>query len=227
MKKQNNDNSEAKELRQKAETELNVRKLTKTVLEHDNLKLIHELRVHQIELEMQNEELVLAKEQAEYAMDKFKDLYDFAPSGYLTLSKEGIIVNLNFAAAHIVGNDRLKLKNTIFGLNVHPDSKVQYNHLIEDAFRNKSKVTCDLYLLSNSETPICVHIDAVVSENSNECLLTLIDISARKKMEVDLEKTLHEYKILNSYFVDREIRMVAMKKEINELLIKAGSEKRY
>jgi PAS domain-containing protein len=227
MKKQNNDNSEANELRQKAEAELKVRKLTKTVLELDNLKLIHELQVHQIELEMQNNELVLAKEQAEYAMNNFKDLYDFAPSGYLSLSKEGIIVKLNFAAAQILGKERILLKNTRFGLYIHPNSLDHYNQSIEDAFRIKSKKTCELFLLSNSETPICVHIDVVVSENSNECLLTMIDITALKQLEVELKNSLHHYKTLNGFFVDREIRMVAMKKEINELLIKAGSEKRY
>jgi PAS domain-containing protein len=227
MKKQNNDNSEANELRQKAEAELKVRKPTKTVLEHDNLKLIHELQVHQIELEMQNNELVLAKEQAESAMNNFKDLYDFAPSGYLSLSKEGNIVKLNFAAAQILGKERILLKNTRFGVYIHPNSLAHYNQSIEDAFRIKSKKTCELFLLSNSETPICVHIDAIVSENSNECLLTMIDINGLKQLEVELKNSLHHYKTLNGFFVDREIRMVALKKEINELLIKAGSEKRY
>ena len=52
------------------------------------LKLIHELEVHQIELEMQNEELVIAKEKAEIAEEKYTELYDFAPSGYLSLTKK-------------------------------------------------------------------------------------------------------------------------------------------
>ena len=118
MKTQANDKSEAKELRQKAENELVNRKLIKTIAEVDNLKLIHELQVHQIELEMQNEELVKAREQAEAAMEKYTDLYDFAPSGYISLSEEGNIVDLNFSAAKTLANDRAHLKNKRLGLYV-------------------------------------------------------------------------------------------------------------
>jgi len=94
MKKQNKDLTDAALLRQKAEEQLkkhNV-KASRVSSEADMLKLIHELEVHQIELEMQNEELVIAKEKAELAEEKFTQLYDFAPSGYVALSKDGEIV---------------------------------------------------------------------------------------------------------------------------------------
>ena len=78
-------------LRQKAEEILKNKPQIVDILslEGETLKLIHELDVHQIELEMQNEELKLVKEQMEIAAEKYIDLYDFAPSGYFTLSKNG------------------------------------------------------------------------------------------------------------------------------------------
>ncbi len=82
--------------RQKRESELSYSNI-------DNLKLIRELEMHQIELEVQNEELKLAKENAELAEKKYTELYDFAPSGYLTLTKTGEITELNFRAECLLG----------------------------------------------------------------------------------------------------------------------------
>ena len=116
MTNQENDKSEAKELRQNAEAELKTRKSIGIIPEDDHLRLLHELRVHQIELEMQNEELTRAREQAEAAMEKYTDLYDFAPSGYLTLSENGNITDLNFLAAKKL---EIKLNKTVELLRKH------------------------------------------------------------------------------------------------------------
>ena len=95
MKKKNDNASDAASLRQKAEEHLKKlqSKTASVSSEADMLKLIHELEVHQIELEMQNEELVIAKETAEIAEEKYTELYDFAPCGYLSLTKEGKITD--------------------------------------------------------------------------------------------------------------------------------------
>lgn len=77
------------------------------------MKLIHELEAHQIDLEMQNQELQLAKErEAELATEKYIELYDFAPSGYFTLTKEGKIIDLNLTGAKMLGNERFYIKKT-------------------------------------------------------------------------------------------------------------------
>ncbi|MEI6754615.1 MAG: PAS domain-containing protein, partial [Paludibacter sp.] len=203
------------------------RKFTKSFDKVDNLKLIHELQVHQIELEMQNEELLKAREQADVAMEKYTDLYDFAPSGYISLSNEGSITDLNFSAATMLGKDRKHLKNTRFGLYVHPDSLELYNQSLAVAFQEKTKKSCELFLISGNDTKICVHIEAIVSENSNLCLLNLIDITERKRLDEELIKKSKQFEDLNRYFLDRELRMIDLKKEINELLIKSGCEKEY
>ena len=219
--------SETEYLRKKAEEELKKRKLPKTITEADQLKLIHELQVHQIELEMQYEELTIAREQAEAAMEKYTDLYDFAPSGYLTLSNEGDITELNFLAAKKLAKDRSHLKNTRFGLYIAPESLQLYNEFFIEIFKSKQKQTCELEIRSNPEKPIFVHIAAQVSQNPDSCLVTMFDITDRKAMEIELQKALHQYKELNSYFLGRELRMVELKEEINKLLVKSGCEKQY
>jgi PAS domain-containing protein len=228
MKTQENDKkSEAKELRQMAEAELLNRKLNCTIVEVDSLKLIHELQVYQIELEMQNEELVSATVLAEAAMEKYTDLYDFAPSGYVTLSEDGNITDLNFLAANLLGKDRAHLKNTRFGLYLAPASLVLFNQFLDEAFRWQKKQSCELILQSSPNTSCYIHIDASVSQGSNICLLTMIDITERKEMEIELRKSSDRFEGLNRYFMDREMRMIDLKHEINALLIKSGCEKEY
>jgi len=227
MKIQQNDKSEAKELRQKAEEKLKNRKSTKVLQEVDISKLIHELQVHQIELEMQNEELTKAREEADASMEKYVDLYDFAPFGYVTLSEEKNITDLNFSAASLLGYDRSHLKNTRFGLYIAPESLDLYNDFFERIFQFREKRSCELSLRSKTDKAIYVHIDALVSESLNICLITMIDITKRKEMELELQKAMYQLKELNSYFLSREIRMVDLKKEINELLVKSGCEKEF
>jgi len=99
-------------LRRKAEELLknNQKKPGSSLSEVEILKLIHEIEVYQIELELQNEELKAAKDRAiELASEKYAELYDFAPSGYFTLSKEGEIIDLNIAASKMLGKNRAGL----------------------------------------------------------------------------------------------------------------------
>jgi hypothetical protein len=113
--------------------------------ESEVLKLIHQLEVHQIELEMQNEELILAKELAEVAANKYTDLYDFAPLSYFTLSKEGRIIELNFSGAKLLCIERSKLIDFPFGVFVSDDTKLIFNHFLENIQQqNKRILRCDL-----------------------------------------------------------------------------------
>jgi len=227
MKNQVVNKSKVKELRQMAEAELKTRKSTKSVNEVDNLKLMHELLVHQIELQMQNEELMKAREEAEAAIEKCVNLYDFAPSGYVTLSEEGEITNLNFSAGIMLGKDRIHIKNSRFGLYISQESLELFNDFFERIFRFRKKQSCELLLKSSPDKPYYAHIDGLVSQNTNICMLTMIDITERKKIELELQKILDQYKNLNGYFIEREMRMIDLKKEINELLIKSGCEEEY
>ncbi len=194
MKKNEKSANEETLIRLIAENELkNNKPVLNDMADFDNLKLIHELQVHQIELEMQNEELIMVHDQAYKAIKKYTDLYDFAPSGYLTLSKEGEILDLNFSAADMLGLNRNQLKNTRFALHITHDSLSIFNRLLYMSFRLYEKESCELLLLHKTDTiekTLYVHVDAHISKDHDKCLISMTDISERKKLETELNKTI-------------------------------------
>jgi signal transduction histidine kinase/ActR/RegA family two-component response regulator len=156
--------------------------------EDDVQKLIHELEVHQIELELQNAELMRARSVAQHALKKYAELYDFAPSGYFTLSKSGEIIDLNLSGANLIGKERARLKHDQFGFFVSDDTKPIFNHFLNNIFSSKVKMTCEVALLTNADLPIYVYISGIITENGEQCLIAVIDINERKKVEQDLIK---------------------------------------
>ncbi len=189
MNKQSNLSLDPSSLRQKAETLLTKKASTSGLQrsEADVERLIHELEVHQIELEMQNEELGLAKErEAELAKEKYIELYDFAPSGYFTLSKEGEIIDLNLSGAKMLGKERAYLKNNRFVFFVTDNVRSVFNLFIDRVFNSKSQQTGEVSLsIGNSTT--YVHLTGIAAENGEQCYVTAIDITDRKQAEESLQ----------------------------------------
>ncbi len=95
----------------------------------DDTEIIHELRVHQIELEIQNEELRKSQRKLEDSQRKYFDLYNFAPNGYFTLDKDGIILDVNLAGAALLGVGRRDLYNTAFIRYIAHDNRNQFHHI--------------------------------------------------------------------------------------------------
>jgi len=182
-------------LRQNAETLLKSKQLTtkSQLSEPDMLRLIHELEVHQIELEMQNEELVLAKENAELAEKKYTELYDFAPTGYLTLTSKGEIAGLNFMASRLLDKERSILIKKKFGFFVTENTRSGFNEFLKLIFTSKEKQICDVTIASESNLPIHVNIDGVISQNNEQCFLTLTDITERVKTKIALDESVEKY----------------------------------
>lgn len=176
-------------LRQAAELLLKQKEknLEKSFLESDSVRLIHELEVHQIELEMQNEELKISNKKAERAKKKYIELYDFAPSGYLTLTKAGEITHLNFITEYfLLGKERSQLIKSCFGLFVSSDTRAVYNRFLQNIFKSKVKETCELKLESGDEFRY-VLVNGIISKNSEKCMLTLTDITKQKLIADELK----------------------------------------
>ncbi len=190
MKKKKANATDAASLRQKAEERLKkLQSNTASVSsEADMLKLIHELEVHQIELVMQNEELVIAKEKARIAEEKYTALYDFAPSCYFSLSKEGKITELNFAAAKMLGKERSHLQNSLFGFFISTETKPAYNRFLEKVFSSKTKESCEVTLKVSGHPPMHVILSGICYENGQHCKLTATDITERKQAEKALRE---------------------------------------
>lgn len=230
MKK--NDQSEVAILRQKAEElliknpsdRLLSRSLDRSLPLSDNetKRLIYELEVHQIELEMQNEELVNALAEAKDAID----LYDFAPCGYFTLSNEGQIIRLNLTGTQMLGKNRSGIKNGIFNSYISDDTKPTFNLFLEKVFNSKFKENCDITLLING-IPKYVYLSGALTENGEKCLLTMVDITEHKQLELALKEKIGEMLNFHHLVIGREIRMIELKKEVNELLVKLGQAERY
>jgi PAS domain-containing protein len=170
-------------LRKKAEEQLKEKqeKVDTLVMEADVKKLLHELQVHQIELELQNEELNQANETAEIALKKYTMLYDFAPMGYLTLEPDGSINELNFTAAELLQEKRFSLVNSNFKLFVSEESHSVFDNFFRKVFTSNTKESCEVKL-GYDNTPLCmVYMEGIVTGDDRKCLLSVVDISGFKK----------------------------------------------
>ena len=170
-------------LRKKAEEQLRKKqkKVDKPVMETDVKKLLHELQVHQIELEMQNEELHQAYETAEIALKKYTMLYDFAPMGYFTLESDGSICDLNFTGAEMLGEKRFSLVNSNFKLFITKDSQPVFNDFFSKVYSTHTKESCKVNLGYDNK-PLCrVYMEGIVSGDEQKCLLSVVDISGFQK----------------------------------------------
>ena len=177
------DFTDANMLRRKAEEKL-LDKQTNTdeYIDEANIKrLVHELQVHQIELEMQNEELHLAYEIAESALKKYTTLYDLAPMGYFTVNLEGYICDLNFTGAQMLGSRRYSLIRSNFKLFVAEESKDEFNQFFKKVFTSKSKENCEIKLVSDKKNNHLVYMEGIVSLEANQCFLSVVDLSILKK----------------------------------------------
>jgi PAS domain-containing protein len=166
----------AEELLKKKQFKMNL-----SAMETDAVKLLHELQVHQIELEMQNEELRQANETAETALKKYTMLYDFAPMGYFTLDCYGSICDLNFTGAEMLGEKRFSLLNSNFKLFVSEDLQPVFNDFFSKVYTSNAKESCEV-MLGYENTPLCfVYMEGIVTGDDRNCLLSVVDISSFRK----------------------------------------------
>ncbi|MDP3916613.1 MAG: hypothetical protein Q8R96_23045 [Bacteroidota bacterium] len=173
------DYTNAQTLRKSAEEKLKVRqdKTSTSTIETDVKRLVHELQVHQIELEMQNEELVQANERAESSLKKYTMMYDFAPMGYFTLDQSGMICELNFTGAELLGDRRFSLINSNFKLFVSEETLPVFNNFLNLIYLGRSKESCKIMLGSDSENRCQVYMEGIVTGDNGKCLLSVVDIT--------------------------------------------------
>nr|MDA8121488.1 PAS domain-containing protein [Deltaproteobacteria bacterium] len=113
----------------------------------DYEKLLHELAVHQIELEMVNEELRRAAEENEAGLARYADLYDFAPVGYLTLDRHGKILSANLTAAGMLGKERSWLINKSINDFISDRDVIAFTAFLNRSFASDTKNICDVTLV--------------------------------------------------------------------------------
>ncbi|HXA44154.1 MAG TPA: histidine kinase [Candidatus Angelobacter sp.] len=149
----------------------------------DTKRLLHELQVHQIELEMQNAELRQARDELELALDNYTDLYDFAPSGYFTFAPTGAILQANLTGATLVGIERSRLVGQSFGRLISAGFRPAFSTFLEQVFAGQTKQAGDFELACKGQPLRFVNIEAQCLLNGLECRATVVDITARKAAE--------------------------------------------
>ncbi|MDZ7698115.1 MAG: PAS domain S-box protein [Deltaproteobacteria bacterium] len=160
-------------------------------------RLLHELRVHQIELEMQNEELRRAQEDLETSRSRYVELYDFAPVGYVTLSEKGLVLESNLTAATLLGVNRGALiKQPITRFILSGDQDTYYRHR-KALFETGDPEICEVRMLRTDSPPFWVEMEAAVARDAKGapvCRCVLSDITERKRAEDALHRSEAKYR---------------------------------
>ena len=188
-------NSVNEDLRLRAENLLNDEELLQELLkEKDISQIIHELCIHQIELEMQNDELRQTQEELAQAQEKFFHLYHLAPMGYFTFDQNGIILELNLMAAKLLGKQRSYLVGKPITSYLTYESNQLFSDHRQHVLQTHEAQTCELTLrpLSQQEAPIYVHVESVADRDEQDRLTqirsTMTNITERRVVEQRLEE---------------------------------------
>jgi PAS domain S-box-containing protein len=177
------------DLRSRAEDALNEEKTGKparTMPEQDVRALVHELQVHQIELEMQNEELKRANAEVEETRNRYVDLYEFAPVGYLTLDENGLIFEANLTAARQLGIERSGLIKRPFQGYIVPADRDKFCSHLNAVVASEKRQSCEIGLATKSGGDFYALLDTVFildSSGKKFCRTTATDITERKLIE--------------------------------------------
>jgi two-component system, cell cycle sensor histidine kinase and response regulator CckA len=152
-------------------------------------ELVQELHTHQIELEMQNEQLRQVQEELLEAHGRVSDLYDFAPVGYVTLSEKGLIIEANLTIAEMLGVERRQLiKQPFSAFIVDEDQDAYYKHrrMVSD---KKERQTCELRMRKKEGEPFWAALECVHTEGENGVELRYIvaDVTVKRQAQ-DLAK---------------------------------------
>ena len=187
-------------------------------------RLLHELQVHQVELEMQNAELRHARDEAEKSFEKYTDLFEFAPVGYFTLDRDAVIRAANLTGAGLLGIERSGLIGRRFGQFVAAADRAVFALLLGSTFAVRSKQACEVALLNRGKPPFFVLIDAVVADSELECRIALVDITERRQAEESLRENQEQLCALTaeiSITEERERRRIAseLHDQIGQVLV--------
>jgi PAS domain S-box-containing protein len=158
----------------------------------DAQDLVHDLQVHQVELEMQNEELCRTQLELTQARDRFSDLYDLAPVGYLTIDSQGTILEANFTVARMLGVPRNKMVAKCLSQFIERNSQNTYYLHRRAVFSSNKPQTCELALRTADGIGLPVHLESLPvagdAARIRQCRIALVDIAALKRTEAALRE---------------------------------------
>ena len=160
--------------------------------DEDRLKLIHELQVHKIELELQNEELRASEQALMEVRDFFWDLYEFAPVGYLTLNSQGFVQEINLTACRMLGIDKASMINKPLSKLFYSEDLRIFHQKFPQVFLSDDRLSCEMrFKKTDGEIMFALlECNSVVNSKGERLLAKMImsDITRRKTVETLFEK---------------------------------------
>jgi PAS domain S-box-containing protein len=177
------------DLRHRAELRLRQRSVTGTRVEShaETRRMLHEIQVHQIELELQNEELQQAKAEVDANLEKYTDLYDFAPVGFFSIDEAGLILDVNLTGSALLGMERSRLIKRRFQLFMTPQKRAEFALFLKRIFKGHKKHVCQTSLLRTDRPAFWADLQAMSAGTGASarkwCRVAVIDVSARKQAE--------------------------------------------
>ncbi len=171
------------------------------LLPEETQRLIHELRVHQIELELQNDELRSNQTELEASRNRYADLYDFAPIGYLTVDENGLITQVNLTCTAMLGRERSALlKLFLTRLIISEDEDIYYLHL-RKILESKMPHSCELRMRRKDDSQFYAHLECTPVLDNEEHVahirIAIADITERKQAEEELQKAKEAAEVAN------------------------------
>jgi PAS domain S-box-containing protein len=159
-----------------------------------NQYLHHKLQVHQIELEVQNRELRDKERELQAALDKYADLYDFSPVGYLTLDRKGVISEINLTATHLLGKTRSQLLGSPFTAQIGAGFGRKFLQVLGQAVETGREQSVDLELRNGPASRREVQLQMLVLESGGHRVVrtALLDVTEQRKAQRDARRLLED-----------------------------------
>ena len=150
----------------------------------ETLKLVQELQVHQLELETQNKELRVAQVNLQKAWEKYVDLYNFAPVGYFTLNKKGVVKEANLTGVSMLGLERAYVIEKPFSTFVPRDDSIILEHYLQNLLEKNQEQSLELQMVKNENSLFDAHFAAVsytdIEANETRIRIIMGDVTVER-----------------------------------------------